>query len=82
MLDSGCSVEVGSNEFQLKNSKSIDTTINYLYPSDSIFLRELICNAFDALEKIRYLSHSDSNLLANQDEKLGIKVSQFIPMFS
>ncbi|KAM3180838.1 hypothetical protein ACTXT7_015531 [Hymenolepis weldensis] len=74
MPDSGCSVEVGSNEFHGTNSKSIDTTINYLYPSDSIFLRELICNAFDALEKLRYLSRSDSNLLANQDEKLGIKI--------
>nr|CDS28179.1 heat shock protein [Hymenolepis microstoma] len=79
MSDVGCSVEVGSNEFQGRNSQIIDTTLNYLYPSESVFIRELICNAFDALEKIRYLSRTDPTLIADGDEKLGVKMITNFP---
>lgn len=47
--------------------------INSLYKTKEIFLRELISNASDALEKIRLLSIKDSNVLG-ADSHLNITV--------
>jgi len=46
----------------------MDIIINSLYTHKEVFLREIISNAADALEKIRYKSITDDSLLGDQKD--------------
>merc|ERR1711988_369455 len=61
------------HEFQAEVSRLMDIIINSLYTDKQVFLRELISNAADALEKARFHSVQDDSFLADVQD-LEIKV--------
>lgn len=60
-------------EYEAEVHKMLDIVINSLYTNKDIFLRELISNASDALDKLRFLSLTKPELLGDTKE-LEIKI--------
>ncbi|NIP31150.1 MAG: molecular chaperone HtpG [Candidatus Dadabacteria bacterium] len=60
-----------THEFQAEVKKLLDIVIHSLYTDKEIFIRELVSNASDALEKLRYIQLSETKIF---DEKLPLEI--------
>ncbi len=60
--------------FQTEISQLLDLMINSLYSQKEIFLRELISNSSDAIDKRRFEALTDASLLSD-DEELAVTIS-------
>lgn len=60
-------------EFKTESKRVLDLMINSIYTNKEIFLRELISNASDALDKLYYLSLTNKDIKVNKND-LEIKI--------
>ena len=60
-------------QFKAESKRLLDLMINSIYTNKEIFLRELISNASDAIDKLYYKSLTDDNIKLNKED-LCIKI--------
>jgi len=65
-----------TNQFKTESKKLLDLMINSIYTNKEIFLRELISNASDAIDKYHYLSLTDEKLEKITDYEIFISVDK------
>ena len=64
-----------THQFKTEVQQLMNIIINSLYSHKEIFLRELVSNASDALDKLRFKSQTDSNIMGT-DGDMKIKITR------
>ncbi len=63
-----------SHEFQAETRKLLDIVARSLYSEKEVFIREIISNSSDAIEKLRYIQATGEKKLSNPDRELMISI--------
>ena len=59
---------MSKKQFKAESKRLLDMMINSIYTHQEIFLRELISNASDAIDKLAYLALTDQNVGLNRED--------------
>ena len=59
---------MSKKQFKAESKRLLDMMINSIYTHEEIFLRELISNASDAIDKLAYLALTDQNVGLNRED--------------
>ena len=65
---------MAKKQFKAESKRLLDLMINSIYTHQEIFLREIISNASDAIDKLAYLALTDENVgLSRSDFAIQLK---------
>ncbi|MDG2404953.1 MAG: molecular chaperone HtpG, partial [Paracoccaceae bacterium] len=67
---------ISKHEFEADTGKILDIVINSLYSQKEIFLRELISNGSDALNKRRLEASIDNSLLSEAPSEIVLEANE------
>ena len=68
---------MAKKQFKAESKRLLDLMINSIYTHKEIFLREIISNASDAIDKLCYQSLTDENVgLSREDFKIRVRVDK------
>ena len=67
---------MAKKQFKAESKRLLDLMINSIYTHKEIFLREIISNASDAIDKMNFKSMTESTGLSKKDFRIDVKIDR------